>query len=286
MKLCSSIVSLIILFSFDAVSNETVLVVTDSQSFINQVQNNKGDGTISSAYSLLFEDIGLPKQLTLMPLNRQTLALNQNKFAVCALYRGKSADRIDKYAFSSATHFLLNYNLYQQIELPPIPEDLLDETGSLVSLSEVAKHTPSATFLILPAYSYGNLLDKQISSLPIENQITWSGTVPHNTISKLFFRKRADYALMYPGEVNFYLQNNENTEFRQYSIKGTQAATFGYMMCNKHPDSYAYIETVNKSLKGLYPTHSFFTAHTGAYSVADHSIIAQVIERLNSRIIE
>lgn len=245
--------------------NTDVLVMSDSQDFIDSVTNGTGEGTISSVYTLLYREIGLPQKFSLTPLKRQNRALEQSDYPACALYRFKSKARAAKYAFSKPIYFLLHYKLYQQADSPPLPGSVLTPNGEVSSLTAVHDLMKSATFLIIPTYSYGDVLDSQISALPESAILNWVGNVPHNRISNLFFNKRTTFALMFPGEVQFYLSSNPNAKYQSYPIAGVPYETKGYMMCNKHPASYEYINQVNKAMSTLYTTPQYLLAHTRPY---------------------
>jgi len=59
----SVIFFILLLAQMSAKADDGLRVMTDSPQFIEQVNEKQGVGTISSVYSLLFKEIGLPEQL-------------------------------------------------------------------------------------------------------------------------------------------------------------------------------------------------------------------------------
>lgn len=257
------------------------MIMTDSEAFVTSVTNDEGYGTISTVYALLFNKIGLPEKLTLTPLNRQDRILEQTQYAACSLYRFKTQERAKKFAFSKMIYFMLHYRLYQQFDESPLADDLLNQNGELTSLSALFEARPNSNLLIIPSFSYGDVIDAQLASVADSVKIEWSGGNPHNRLSSLFFAKRADYTLMFPAEVADYIkQNNSGTAYRRYSIANVDHATKGYIMCNKHPDAYAFIDKVNKALPELYRLPEYEKAHTDYYQESEHDSIKKLISSL------
>lgn len=274
------------IFSFSqnlAQARIDVLVMTDSPQFIEQVNEKQGIGTISSVYSLLFEKIGLPEQLRYMPFNRQERALDQSDKAVCTPYRFKSAERAKKYIFSTPIYLLLHYRLYQQAYLPDLPAEVLDTNSNVKSLLAIAERQVNAKFLIISNNSYGDVLDKQISRLPSSSTLSWNGSIPHNKISNLFFHKRGEYALIFPSEMHAYTLSNPNAQYKSYRISNVDSFTYGYMMCNKHPKSYEYLDLVNNAIKPLYSSPEYLKAHLTPYSQSEHPHIINLISQLTAK---
>lgn len=270
---------LFIFMGLNSNAHAQVMLMSDSQVFIKNATYGPGYGTISTVYAMLFKKIGAPKNLHLTPLNRQNRILDQLDYAACSLYRFKNHERSKKYAFSEMVYFQLHYKLYQQIHLPPLRADILNDKGQVRSLSALFTTAQDNTLLTIPAYSYGNVLDEQLAALPIKAKVEWSGNDPHNRLSSMFFAQRADFALMFPAEVADYARKNLNASFRRYDIAGVDSVTKGYMMCNKHPDSYAFIDKVNQALPALYSTQAYLKAHMDYYDESEHETIATFISQ-------
>ena len=215
-----------------------------------------------------------------MPLNRQNREFEQTEYSVCSLYRFKNEVRAKKYAFSQMVYFMVHYNLYQQQDMPALDSKILNSDGHVKSLQEIATHYPQAKLLHIPSYSYGNILDKQINALPESSKASWAGISPHNRMSNLFFAQRAEFALMFPAEVASYLAVKPTSEYRKYRIEGVNYATKGYMMCNRHKDSYTYIAKVNEALQALYEQPEYLDAHLAAYSENEHLSIKQELAKI------
>ncbi|WP_371194290.1 hypothetical protein [Glaciecola sp. SC05] len=254
--------------------------MSDSPQFIVNSTEGPGYGTISTVYGLLFKEIGLPSKLELVPLNRQNRILEQTEYAACSLYRFKNDERAQKYEFSEMVYFLLHYKLYQQAAMAPLSKGIVDENGAIESLSTVFTANSDATLLVMPSYSYGSLIDRQLAKLPSEVKIEWTGANPHNRLSSMFFNHRADYALMFPAEVAEYVKNNPDAVYRRYEIANVDSVTRGHMMCNKHPDSSAYIKKVNQALPKLYQHPDYQNAHTNYYDKSEHETILKFIAGL------
>lgn len=279
LKLCA--ICILLSVFIEGHTEENVMIMTDSEAFVTSVTNDEGYGTISTVYALLFNKIGLPEKITLTPLNRQDRILEQTEYAACSLYRFKTLQRAKKFAFSKMIYFMLHYRLYQQADESPLADDLLNQNRELTSLSALFEARPNSNLLVIPFLSYGDVIDAQLASVADSVKIEWSGGNPHNRLSSLFFAKRADYTLMFPAEVADYLkQNNSGTAYRRYSIANVDHATKGYMMCNKHPDAYAFIDKVNKALPELYRLPEYEKAHTDYYQESEHDSIKKLISSL------
>ncbi|WP_395343161.1 hypothetical protein PN836_002775 [Ningiella sp. W23] len=261
MSVKSAFLALCIFCVSTSIRAQEVLVMTDSHAFIEQVSTNNGVGTISSVYDLLYQRIGLPKNLAYVPLNRQNRLLELGEEPLCTLYRFKTKEREQRYFFSKPIYFLLHYKLYQQSDLPPLPSEILNEDGELISLNALADALPDSTFLLLPEFSYGNVLDPQIDALPNQSTLTWSGNEAHNRLSVLFLSRRGDFALMFPSEVFALGKVNPQLRYRSYSVAGVPSATFGYMMCTKHEATQRYIEEVNAAMSEIYRSDDYLNAH-------------------------
>lgn len=254
--------------------------MADNPTFITNVIGGTGSGTISKVYTLLFESIGVPEKFVMIPLNRQNRILKQVEYAACSLYRFKSEERAQKYAFSEMIYFFQHYKLYQQSTLEPLGKDILNESGDIRSLPILFNARPNGKLLTVPKHYYGSVLDQQLSQLPKDVKIDLIGSNPPDSLSRMFFSKRGDYALLFPSEVAAYLTQYPNNSYRRYALANVESATKGYMMCNKHPDSYTFINKVNQALPSLYKDPSYQKAHLDYYESSEHETIIKFIAAL------
>lgn len=253
------------------------MVMTDDPLFIEEVTNS-GNGTISSVYNLVFERMGLPESLVVASFNRQAIILEQSDYPACTPYRFKTKERAGKFLFSEPVYFMLHYKLYQQASLPRLPDTVLCKNRKLRSLKAIIEHQPQAQFVIIPTNSYGDELDKQIAQLPSSSTISWSGTVPHDILSELFFYERGDYALMFPSEVHAHKELNTSATYRVYEMEGLEPYTLGYMMCNQHPESQVYLDKLNATVRSLYAHPDYLQAHLEPYAEYEHAQIRHILE--------
>jgi len=178
---------------------------------------------------------------------------------------------------------LLHYRLYQQAYLPDLPQEVLNTNGHVKSLLAIAELQEDAKFLIISNYSYGDALDKQIALLSTDTTLSWKGNVPHNMISNLFFHDRGQYALMFPSEMHAYTIFDPEAQYKSYDISEVNSFTYGYMMCNKHPQSYNYLERVNSAITSLYKGPEYLEAHLLSYSESEHAKIVSIISQLKAK---
>lgn len=215
------------------------------------------DGALYVSYRLLLEELGAPLDFIYAPYKRTQRMLTEAEPA-CTFYALKTAQRESTYNFSLPLTFLSTPRLYIRGD-KTLDEKLLNEKGELRSLQIFFDAQPDALMLLIDGVSYGDALDAHLAELPKHNIVKRASGDRHNKLSGMFFRDRVDIALIYPQEVKQYLAShpNHSEPFQSYVVAGIPATTSGYIMCNKHANTEAFIDKVNGVLMELYDTPAY-----------------------------
>jgi len=175
------------------------------------------------------------------------------------------ADRIktplrEKYSFYSTPHDLyLGQQLYRLAQSPPLNSKVLNNQGEVLNLASLFSHYPEQVLAISRGTSYGIELDKQIAALNPGNVFTRSGSKRGISLAKMLTRKRIDYIIYYPQEINEVKQSN--IELESYTIAGSPSYFLGHVACTKTEGGEQIIKHVNEVLKHAYKTTEFYQAH-------------------------
>ncbi len=227
---------------------------------------------------LLFKTIATPLQVQQMPIARTDRMMEQG-LPVCSLNRVKSAERASKYLFSLPVNFYLGYQLYQHAAAAAVPPALLDKQGQIRSLKALMQQYPRQQIVIPKDYSFGDALDNAVAELPARQITAISTSHYYQHFVAMFEAGRADFILLYPTEMQAYLQKNPALKVRQYPLAQAPAYASGHLMCGDTALTRKFIEKVDVALKQLYRQQAFVEANSYTLSAADQRKIQQIIRQ-------
>jgi len=260
-------------------------LIADSAAFTDDLRNAHTNGIVTGANNLLFKSLGGIENVEYLPVKRAMIAIDQSLEAVCLLNRHQTAAREVNYLLTKPIFALLNQKLYQPADKPALSAELLNEFGQLTSLAKVFEEKPNDRLLVLPLRSYGDVIDKMIAEVPKKNLVKTTNINMQSSSSKMLFSKRAEYSIIYPGEVFEYKQEHPDLEYRSYTLAGTDEAIFGRIMCNKHPDSQAFIEKVNRQLPAIVNSQAMMDLHYQFNTAKDSEAVTRSLATLQSLVV-
>ena len=267
-----------ILISFNALSDNTTLIIYDDKSFSKKVAAKEGSGTSSQTMILLFEQLESPFTLAYVPLARHSREMSQTDRAVCVLFRLKTQKRDEQYLFSRPVAFQSSHRLYMQAQLPPLPPELLNAQGSVISLKAVLDAYPNSSLVLTKGASYGTYLDTQIAKLSSKQLNLVQGNFSHGVNVKMFGYNRAEFTIVSPTEMHAYQAENQDFSYQAYSITGIPKTITSHIMCNDTQTSRKVLNEINEALSHLYKAPSFLKAHYDFQPIAEHSALTRAID--------
>lgn len=228
---------------------------------------------------LLFKTLQWPLQVQQVPLARTDHMMAQGK-AVCSLNRVKNTDRASRFLFSRPLNVYLGYQLYQHGQAPAVPNGLLNSDGQIQALKALMHHFNRQQIVVPKSYSFGDQLDAAIADLP-PRQITAIATEDYyQHFVAMFEAGRADFILLYPTEMQGYLQQNPGLKVRRYALAQAPAYLTGHLMCADTPATRQFIQQVDQALLQLYRQDDFIDANSYKLSAVDAQQIRQIIQTL------
>ena len=227
---------------------------------------------------LLFKAIATPLQVQQMPIARTDRMMEQG-LPVCSLNRVKSTERASKYLFSLPVNFYLGYQLYQHAAAAAVPPAQLDKQGQIRSLKALMQHYPRQQIVVPKDYSFGDSLDKAVAELPARQITAISTWHYYQHFVAMFEAGRADFILLYPTEMQAYLQKNPALKVRQYPLAQAPAYASGHLMCADSALTRKFVEKVDAALTQLYRQQAFVEANSYTLSKDDQRKIQQIIRQ-------
>lgn len=94
---------------------------------------------------------------------------------VCNPERIQTPKRINETLFSLPVNLYPSLKLYYPAEHHPLPNELLNQQGQLISLHRLFEYYPNRLLTIVNARSYGSFLDNEINQLKKVNVMKRSG---------------------------------------------------------------------------------------------------------------
>lgn len=277
------LVLLLFIFAVPAVAQPSAPVAVEIHHYDAESADmlNRGGSDHSAdidTIRLLFNAISTPLQVSQMPIARTDRMMAQG-LPVCSLNRVKSAERASKYLFSLPVNFYLGYQLYQHAAAEAVPPVLLNKQGQIRSLKALMQQFPRQQIVVPKDYSFGDALDKAVAELPARQITAISTSHYYQHFVAMFEAGRADFILLYPTEMQAYLQKNPALKVRQYPLAQAPAYASGHLMCADTALTRAFIQKVDAALKQLYQQQAFVEANSYTLSKADQRKIQQIIRQ-------
>jgi len=168
--------------------------------------------------------------------------------------------RREKFSFYSTPHDLyLSQQLYRVAQSPPLNPKVLNSHGEVISLTHLFTHHPKGILAISSGTSYGAELDSQIAKISPENVFVRSGSKRAISLANMLFKKRVDYIIHYPQEINEV--NLNNIKLESYTVAGSPPYLLGNVACAKTKMGKQVITHINEILQQAYQTREFYHAH-------------------------
>jgi len=231
---------------------------------------NKTPTTTSSETSMIMIDglvnMGYRVKFVKATRGRAEIIL-QNEDNVCMADRIKTPHR-ESYSFFSTPHDLyLGQQLYRLAQSSPLANKVLNNQGEVIDLPSLFSYYPSQILAIASGTSYGIELDRQIAELNPDNVFTRSGSKRAVSLAKMLLRKRIDYIIYYPQEINEVKQSNIKLE--SYTVADSPPYFLGHVSCSKTKAGKQIIMHIDEILKHAYRTNEFYQAHEKWLMVSD-----------------
>lgn len=236
-------------------SQVSVTLLVDSEEFIQHMgSENRGDFIVLASYKALFQEIGTPRmQHTSFD---RALRMMQKDKPYCIPFKLKTKQRMDKYQFSYPTDLSLPHRLYQRASAKPPDKSLLSNKIIIHSLSKMIE--AHGSLLIIKHRSYGPYFDREITNISADKVYVLSGIDPYTSIEEMLINGRAEFAILYPSVAKIL---SKKVPLRGYHAEGTASFIAGHIMCNYHPSSTRFLETVNTALISSYKNGRFSNIH-------------------------
>ncbi|MCW8093177.1 hypothetical protein [Alteromonas sp. ASW11-130] len=236
--------------SYASAESRVTPIYYGKESFLQEVADPSVQSALPKTYRLLLPKISFPIKFVYSPFKR-SLRFLQGNAPACNFYALENAERGNHYLFSLPLTFLPSPRVYTRAA---VSESLLNEKGEIKSLTEMVQAHPSHVILLTDSISYGDELDRFIAQIPSRNIVWRASADRHNKISEMFFRNRAQIALIYPQEAHEYLTNHleDDEVFYSYGVEGIQPIVGGKIMCNKFPQNEELINELNRGILSLY----------------------------------
>lgn len=178
---------------------------------------------------------------------------------VCIGNRIKTPERASYSLFSKPQHLYLGLKLYRLANTTPLSPEVFNPANEIVSLPQFFNAYPNKVLGIADGASYGDLLDKQISTLLQSNLFRRSTGYRLRSTIGMLLKKRIDYVLYHPADMENLIPKDVAIE--SYKIAGTSAYNIGYVNCAKSNQGQGIIEDINKLLMQAYSSPWFYDAH-------------------------
>jgi uncharacterized protein (TIGR02285 family) len=204
---------------------------------------------------------------------RRTDLTIKNHNNICTASKIKNKSRQQYSLFSTPQNLYLGYKLYRLKQQTPLPNDVINEQGEIISLKKLFMAEPNKVLAIADGISYGKFFDEAISELKPNNVYVRSGVKRAEAISKMLISKRIDYILYFPAVLNKVI--DKDIQLESYNIANAEPYILGHFTCSKNELGQQVINDINKILFKAYQTTEFYHAHSQGLRPADLTILNQ-----------
>ena len=182
--------------------------------------------------------------------------------SMCVGNRIKTAERLETSVFSLPLNIYPGIRLYFLKADDDIPKSLLNKQSELLSLTSLFQKFPERILGKTKGRSFGKFLDSEIDNLSPKNLLLRSGSGDIFAINIMLFKKRVDYVIEFPIEINDSINGyNQKVDIHSLAIANSPKFIAGRIACTDTDVGRAFIVEVNKVLINLYQTPEFYQAH-------------------------
>jgi len=239
-----------------------VLWLSDSQLDIDNLGSAAPASISSDTINLLIDEMDnyqIDLKLATIP---RINALLKKDLSLCMVNRIKTKARQEYSYFSLPLNLYLGLRLYYVETENNISADLLNDDGELTSLSMLFEQYPKNVLGRIKGRSYGESLDAKLAVIDADNLYIRSGSNQYRAIVEMLLKKRIDYIIDYPVEVNSMLKSMKSSiKLRSVGIAGSDKYILGRLACGKTKSSQKLISEINISLLELYKSNHLYDAH-------------------------
>jgi len=236
-----------------------IIVISGSESDVDQYTQNRGVYLGSETNRIIFED--LKQRFTFVhkyiPLVRQAerLALS---VPTCVTHRIETIERLKEYYFTFPINLYETHRLYQKSSDAELTETLLDEYGNVKSLVALFQKLPTQRLILIKNANYGSVLQNQIDRLDPARLMLVNGGDLEGRNLLLVERGRAEFVLALPQLVKTrYLNPLNKDKLRSYKLADMPEYAPGHIMCNKSAYNEGVVDAINSSIVKLFQNGSF-----------------------------
>ncbi len=183
----------------------------------------------------------------------------KNSTNTCAANKIKTKERSQYSVFSTPQNIYLSHKLYRLAQGSPLPSEVFNKQGEIISLDTLFQYLPNLVIGIGDDVSYGEYLDSEVNKLDSANIYNRGGGKRVFALNEMLFRKRVDFILFYPSEINLIAPKSQHVE--SYTIAGTLPYVLGYFACSNSELGKKVIANINKTLANAYQTEDFYKAY-------------------------
>lgn len=183
---------------------------------------------------------------------------------VCVANRAITEDRQQYSLFSDPQSFYLTHKLYRFNQKSPLPSQLFNKDGEILSLPSIFKVLPDKTMGIAKDVSFGSFLDQQIKQLEPKNIYYRGGSQRVVALESMLLKSRVDFVLALPVDITPNEAQKELIE--QYTIAGAPPYLIAHFNCSKGKLGQRIINDINKILATFYQTDDYYQAHKKWFS--------------------
>ncbi|WP_148277341.1 hypothetical protein [Brumicola pallidula] len=248
--------------------------------FVKTYETQQAKNAVSATTLLFMQNITRHAALKFLPTIRLLAELDiDTEQSKCALFKLKTAERLDNYYFSLPISFLSTNRLYLRPGMQALSVDLLNEDGEIKNITSLFNDNQN-TILLWQDISYGELVDAALRKIPSKNKIIIKGLTSHGSSAKMIERGRTNYAILFPSEVAEFESEMQPFDLLSYRIDGTEPISTGHLMCNKTDASKAWLDKFNAVLVELYESPEFIKANTFKISSQEKILVLNAINQL------
>lgn len=273
-------------FAANIYAGDTPTIYYDYLPFADAYKTQQAKNAVSAANLLFVQNVKNYNAPRFLPTIRLLNELNADtEKSICALFKLKTAERLDKYYFSLPISFLSTNRLYLRRGMQPLAADLLNADGELKSIGSLFTDNQK-TIMLWNHISYGELVDKELKKIPGKNKIVIQGLSSHGTLAKMIERGRTDYAIVFPSEVADFESEEQDFDLLSYRIERIKPISYGHLMCNKNDASKAWLRKANDIILELYNSPEFFKANTFNINPQEQTFVVDAINQIKSEMLK
>lgn len=253
------------------------LFVINNKEVKEEVVSGDTSFIASATIKLLLSKLATEISPIYLPMSR-TLRLMDEGEPICVTNKVKTDYRFQRYLFSLPLNFYPNYKLYK-LGNAEIPDAVLVNTSTVKTVSSAVSSRPDSYFFHVPAISYGDQLDEDISQIPESQKYTSFSPTSFISMQKMFMDGKFDWLLLYPTQFYRNSFDNRAINISSFNVQGIPEVIPGYLMCSKTNEMRTFVADVNSALEDLYKTSGFLKAHTDFIDQADIPGVTGVIQK-------